>query len=71
MALNCCRPFGGRGPLGRFYWALKTFRGPPRGSCGFYRMDTQLVWDFIGTRMRFLEQEIHASSYGVKHGVRV
>jgi hypothetical protein len=29
------------------------------------------VWDFIGTRIRFLDQEIHADFYCVLHGVRV
>jgi hypothetical protein len=33
-----------------------NIQGPPRGSCGFYRVATQLVWDFIGTRMRFIFQ---------------
>ena len=50
---------------------LDNIQGPPRGSCGFYRVATQLVWDFIGTRMRFLEQDIHADIYCVLHGVRV
>ena len=50
---------------------LDNIQESPRGSCGFYRAGTQLVWDFIGTRMRFLEQEIHADFYYALHGVRV
>ena len=41
------------------------------GSCGFHRVDTQLVWSPIGTHMNSCPIFFHASSYVASHGVRV